>query len=616
MTSYRIHPAIGIGRLGNTPRGASEGEGWYIGPERPGVPPGWDAEAHRYRDFRSKDGVFAQGVRFRIFKYSEKGGPVELPLDGSGEVSWIEWKVELANRKAAFFKFWGPLGQGTFYGSPLHWFPFIRRNPHVRLAEREEKLVLSSSASTLRSTERGAVEELANRHAATRSTIQTLGDMRIDAAGRLIVCGGHGHSVFLSDLNAGVAREKSLTSYANNDGWFDDISDGPVSAVLHFADGSTANIDGADGAWFVCAPPDFAPAVPPVRSLWDTLMDVFIRSRGKELSEDPMFLGTHWPDLAMAWESDPRWLKGYRVSFVRDIQPILEAASRIPAVFSTASRPVAHQRLAPEYLGRLGGKRSEDDARRGIFAKLRAPGTRAYDPSEMPLSHGDYLPLEPATGLMKYLVRLATRWPVLPRTLHTISEVQYALLRRWAEGDFEADWDESQSAIDERSPITAVGLDQAALQHGVGGAFFPGIEASWLLVDPRLYARPFRLKRGCVLRSFGATGPIIVRPGFITAQMALPWQADFASCKKTTGVTNLTAVAWWPSQRPDDVLVAAPGAMTSSPRMWASGIDSIQDDNDRHLKMVETWSEQRFVIEEEGLGLILRDDRGDADDVS
>jgi hypothetical protein len=484
----------------------------------------------------------------------------------------------------------------------------MRRNPDIHLSERNQKLVLSTDALSLRSSDRGMTKQLVNRHEATRSTIEVLGEMRIDDAGRLIVFGGYGRSVYVQGLNPKVLRDHSLASYANNDGWFDDVADGPVTAVIHFKNGSEVTVAGADGAWFISAPPDFAPAVPPVRSLWDTLMDVFIRYKGTDLSDDPTFRGTHWSSLATAWKANPKALPGYRVSFKRDIQPILEAAARIPAVFDFAERPAAHQRFSSTYMARLGGKGSEDDARISVFARLRAPGTRVYDESQMPLSHGDYLPLEPATGVRKWLTRFAARWPILPRTLHTVSPLQYSLLSLWAAGDFDADWSPGPSVLAEDSQITGEGLDQASLKHGVGGSFFPGIEASWLLLDPHIFIKPFRLNHGYVVRSKGAVGPITIQPGFVTAQMALPWQADFASCKKTAGITTGTSVAWWPSQRPDDVYVEGPGKLSLTRRKWAPAIDALEDDNERHLKMVDTWAEHGFVIEEEGLGLYVRKD--------
>lgn len=76
----------------------------------------------------------------------------------------------------------------------------------------------------------------------------------------------------------------------------------------------------------------------------------------------------------------------------------------------------------------------------------------------------------------------------------------------------------------DREPATAAsryhshGLTRAGLEACVGGAFFPGIEASWFLRDTYNYTEPFRLDH---------TG---LSAGDVTKQMAVPWQADFFKC--------------------------------------------------------------------------------------
>ena len=87
----------------------------------------------------------------------------------------------------------------------------------------------------------------------TKLKIRTLGQLRSDADGRLIVIGGMGQS----DFDPGLGRE-TIGHFANNDGWFDDMSDGPVDAEL--------TIDGAKqdvvGAWAARRPAGFCSAYP------------------------------------------------------------------------------------------------------------------------------------------------------------------------------------------------------------------------------------------------------------------------------------------------------------------------------------------------------------------
>jgi hypothetical protein len=340
------------------------------------------------------------------------------------------------------------------------------------------------------------------------------------------------------------------------------------------------------------------------------LIDVFIRERNHEFRAEPTVRGTHWEALAEAWSRGGSRLTGFRPSFWRDILPILEAAARIPYVFDVSERVTAHMRFSPDFLARLGGKGSDEGARLAVFARVRAPDTRAYDLTEMPLSHGDFWPLEGGTDLSR-TARFLARWPFLPRTLLTLSPIQYALLRRWGEGDFDADYDVTAGVAASDEPISALGLDRAALEHAVGGSFFPGIEASWLSVDRRIYASPFRLDAGAVLRSRSIVGRIAIQPGFLSAQMALPWHADFASCRKTASATGLTQVAWWPSQRPDDVLAPVPGSTQLLARRWAPYVDTGRNDNERHQRMRATWSRRGFVVEDMIHGIHLRDEQPD-----
>ena len=111
----------------------------------------------------------------------------------------------------------------------------------------------------------------------------------------------------------------------------------------------------------------------------------------------------------------------------------------------------------------------------------------------------------------------------------TLTRVQYAVLKRWAEGKFEEDWDAARPRPSSPA-ITAEGLDRAAMENSVGGPFFPGIDCSWMVRKPELYGSPFRVKHSGT--AFPTTAKLPIRPGFFSQQMALPWQADFYQCKK------------------------------------------------------------------------------------
>ena len=93
IAAIKIHPAIGIARLGNSP------DEFFIGPESPGV------HARPRGGFRDSHGrIKRQAARFRLFAYDHKGKVL-------GEITaadaQIEWTVHLANTKAEWKQFDG-----------------------------------------------------------------------------------------------------------------------------------------------------------------------------------------------------------------------------------------------------------------------------------------------------------------------------------------------------------------------------------------------------------------------------------------------------------------------------------------------------------------------------
>jgi hypothetical protein len=92
------------------------------------------------------------------------------------------------------------------------------------------------------------------------------------------------------------------------------------------------------------------------------------------------------------------------------------------------------------------------------------------------------------------------------------------------------------------------GLDRAALENCVGGAFAVGIEVSWQIRNKKLYSAPFRINQYANSQYLGDSN--LIQPGHFTRQMALPWQTDFLGC------TFYNGLAWWPAQRPDIVYLS------------------------------------------------------------
>lgn len=152
-----------------------------------------------------------------------------------------------------------------------------------------------------------------------------------------------------------------------------------------------------------------------------------------------------------------------------------------------------------------------------------------------------------------------------------LTQVQYEHMQRWRNNNptnYSNDWTGVPSPQPEVSPE---GLDRAALEACVGGAFFPGIEAGGLprpghsrpIIESMNFIEPFRLNHS------------VISPGDITSEMALPWQNDFYQC----------ATNWWPVPRPNFVI--RQGVALQS---FTAGIVNSAED------MVQRWHELGFVL--------------------
>src|SRR5687767_14914722 len=117
---YRIHPGIGIARLGNSP------DAFCISPEEPAaLPIDCDDKGNplldkdgvtplRVKTFKDDEGrIKRQAARFQIYVYDEEspdGRPLALgdPVSGGGNdgvLVDVQWRAYLANKKAAWYEF-------------------------------------------------------------------------------------------------------------------------------------------------------------------------------------------------------------------------------------------------------------------------------------------------------------------------------------------------------------------------------------------------------------------------------------------------------------------------------------------------------------------------------
>jgi hypothetical protein len=596
MTDLRIHPAIGVVRVGNS-------EQFFIGPEAPGVPGGWDPAAGRFQSFKDAAGkVLRQAARFRIFEFDASGNPVrEITLDGNIK---IEWRVHVANRKASFFTFNGQSGADADspYTRRALRAPDAPEKPNRGRGQPERKNRRNAAVSDRRSLEidpgeirvstPGLLVPLVDD--STSSPVKSLGEIQMEATGRLLFFGGKGQT-------GSTPGADPIEEYASNDGWFDDMSDGSIHASVSFPDGHTEQ---ARSAWVIGGPPKFAPGIRNVVSLYDLLWDLAVRNNLPVVPGTDPFL-TDLAEQQRAWQPQTNdFNSSYTPSFVEHIYPILSRAYAVRDVHDDPRQ--AYHGTIPDWSDMADPTAAGDQMRQGVFNRIRNPNSSTLDRRNMPRGLGDdYTTLDDFESNR-------TSTPPLPTAFLSLTPVQYALLKAWAApsqggvASFKSDWtagDVPYAPIPLPSTVTPHGLDRSALENCVGGPFYPGIEVGWLIRHLSLYREAFRLRDSDQPFSLG---PLQFQAGFFSQQMALPWQADFYDCHKedhTAGTDQEPMLyMWWTAQRPDDLRVQAGGELTRWVAPFDTAMESGSPDPDdlsnlsRFEQMRTRWSELSFIV--------------------
>jgi hypothetical protein len=570
---YEIFPAIGIARVGNAP------DEFYIGPEEArGLPILADEPARAFAasDFRDSEGrLRRQAARFRIWRRAHGAESIEVTLD-TENVREIRWTVHLANKKASWYRFLTSKGQHGY--GPNH--PL--RNAELQSDDDRRRLMIDPGRRSISGRAATPVEfsgatfppgyKGGNFPPVTLKphAIATLGALRTDGSGRLLVLGGFGHS-------GSRYEPPALTDYANNDGWWDDISDGPVRATVQLANGEVIE---TKPAWVLVAPPAYAPQIGNLVTLYDTMFDTAVRHLGAR------------PDIHENgfWKAGAH---GYRPRFETEIKPIFERGAGYPWVAAIPAAPHSfdYDKLADPNLD-LG------ETRKFFLGILRGPGEENTIKSHvsvismMPLLVGD-----DALGAQQDAgAQLATSKYL------RLTDTQYFFLQQWAAGHFDL------GGAPETHPGQA--LTRAVLENCVGGPFSPGIETGWIVRDPAIYAEPFRIRPRLPTPeplSLGFDPAAGLEPGDLTRYMALPWQADFNEC--STQKIQGRIMWWWPAQRPASVYLP-PLKKTGDAEVPASGlgpqvpwIGSDDDPTTRdffqfadHLEMLQNWDKLGFVL--------------------
>lgn len=554
---YRIHPSIGVARLGSSPE-------FYQGPTTPGVPAGpWQEGSYRDPGHSLK----CQAAGFWVFEYDSAtpaAAPVLVKAGAGQQVSRIEWTVHPANKKALWFKFAGLTGSKDITNPPGYGYaPGSLRNPNPTApAARRAKLVIDPGPRKLgaplsfvtfdKATGGGYPEAWPDpvTNAEGTASYTSLGLFQVHADFSMTFVPAPGFS--------GSTDGSGIGEFANNPNWFDNTADGPVRATVVMGDGTRVE---ADPAWLIIAPPDYAPGVQNIVTLYDVMFDIGVRFFK---TRPDIYIGPPPAGVDDFTSTTPPFNQQYTPSYREDIYPILQRIANYQWVHREGSN--RHLWNYDELSTRpfTGAGISPAD----IFGRVRKPENwNASDRSEMPVLWGD------------------TDNP----TWLTVTPTQYHTLRQWAAGQFSREgWAFPVPAPAPR-PLAAADLDRASLEACAGGAFFPGIELGWIARERKVFSAPFRFRHpspgGDPLGLDPATAdPFALYPGDATKRMACPWQADFIKCN----------TRWWPAQRPDEVVV---NAASMAREAWARGVDLVGGTSvGLHMGLVVNWSQLGVVV--------------------
>ncbi len=560
---YRVHPGIGMARVGNA--GASE---HFLGPEIPWSNQESDKKEYARQfaqSYKTKGKIRPQSVRFTIWEYRKLNQkPLrEIHLDQK-DVESISWYVHVANLKASFFHFFQYFGDIVPHpgsrrnkGKPEEWMidPGARTISGRNMGDKDD----------FRFTERSSDDPTKERWIKNQPKADRyLGELRTDSKGRLIFIGGKGKSGFVQ------SKFKKLGNFSENEGWYDDVSDGYVFAFIKFKRSRTTIQ--ALPAWVLVGPPDFAPEIRGAVTLYDLLVDMMVRS--EDHASHKML--KNYPNLkAIADDFKSNGytrLSTYKPSFHDDILPILERGESYRYTYALAFK--AHGLLD---LKNMQDSLNDNTAgmkplREAIFKKLRPPGKKGDKHQTMPMMLGD----SNGKGDDPFL---------------SLTRTQYELMRRWAEGQF----------IVTKAPTAVekpVSLDIASMENASGGAFNPGVDVGWQIRKTQIFGEPFRVDRSKPDPFIAPDMKDHLEPGHFTRNMALPWQADFEECR----VDPDSNYPFWPAQRPIDV----PGAKGMVPWFRNAKGKELFDMN----IMAEKWFENGFLVRDPATGEFTEKERG------
>ena len=535
-----------MARLGNSPTDS------FIGPEVPGR---YHEPAGGFHDAQGR--IARRSARFRIYGYNADGGVVREITAGEANITWAAY---LANKKAAWYRINLPLdipeAKGELDHSRSRGPDRNSRRNRGTAPNNSQDLIIDPGPRRISGQSvnaDGGNPRFCFDNGQFLGITVPLGELRTDEEGRLLVLGGFGAS--------GTTQPEPfnrIRDIRNNDSWYDDASDGPVTASV-VIDGKPLPVK---PAWVVVAPPKFAVGIRPIGSTYDLVLQV-------------------------ASQLDPGYVPA-TPSFQEHIYPLLESFGQNQWVNAGFLRDFGWQAndnpISAENMAQLGdNSEANRPLREAVLQRFRRADYTTMNQDDWPPYFGDGFD-QPAKE---------------PRQWLAVTELQYGWLEQWAAGNFTVgNWIEtSEFQLDgqakgsgperiEDLPLQQRprALDRAPLEECIGGSFKPGYEMPWIMRVPMLYESPFRIRhrihlnpdRPIAPRSRAARHPLTERnygtemnseialspngpfaatgPGDITKRMAIPWQGDAASCTAFPSRGDPYLPTFWPAGIPNDVL--------------------------------------------------------------
>ena len=615
---FRIYPSIGIARLGN---GKAEQSEVVFSPEVP-----WKNLYEQDNDYIADDGALKKmAQRFYIYACNDKGNPTHKIKPEEYD---IEWTAEVANKKPFWYDFNNSLDLSIqtknqnlspkFYEDRIA--PGISasyRNPNVlneglrvsNAPNYRKELVNSPGPVTVsKATKKLDIDgsfpfqpkglsKIAKELKTTAKDVK-LGTLEYDK-GTLIFYGGDGISASLnpSDLN---------TDFADNSNWYDDICDGKITAKItpkikqkdgSYKKGTPIELtDAQSAAWIATAPPDYAPQIQPL----STMYDLICGAANDEYTND----------LSLVF---PFMYRLYRMQWV-NVADFLS-----PSFKETIDRITAEGNF--KYIYEDDGSEKAKAIRNEIFLLFRNP---EYNYSNEPI-----IPAAAKTDLVNLgsgtqEVKLPTypgdgiNYPGSPAQWFAIPPMLYKQLEAWKDGGFPTPKGGPFSSIDdlgehyrnmfiyaseEDEGKSALLNTRAVLETLYGGGFHPGVELTWPMRHSNIYAencltydnvysehgqdfsffglREIRINKASDERQkeifYNDFGLLMVpddisdslnpknskswfweiTPGDLTKWMGIPWQSDAGSCQQVFTDSQYPIPAWWAANLPVTVLTQA-----------------------------------------------------------